>query len=48
MCGREPLGGKCRGEGWVVGGLVILGVDNNMCRAVGLSDCRNFAGHLCV
>jgi len=45
---KRTLDGWCRGEGWVVGGLVILCVDNNMCGAVGVSDCGNFAKRLCV
>jgi len=49
MDGSEPLDRWCRGEGWAVGGLVIiLEVDINMCGAVGVSDCQNFTGRLCV
>jgi len=41
------LDGWCREEGWAVGGLVILHVDNNIYGAVGVSDCPNFGRHLC-
>ena len=47
-CVEVKLDGWCRGEGWAVGGLVILYVDNHMCSAVGVSDCRNFARRSCV
>jgi len=45
---KPTLDGWCRGEGWAVGGLVILRVDNTMCGAVCVLDCRNLARRLSV
>jgi len=45
---KGTLDGWCRGKEWAVDGLDILRVNNNMCGAVGVSDCEKFARYLYI